>query len=199
MNSFDSRAREWDTVPLHIERSEAIAAALVQMVPLNSSMKALEFGAGTGMLSFLLRDRLSEITLIDNSAEMIKVCEEKVAFYGTTHFRPLCLDLEHTDIDQKFDIIFNQMVLHHITDVEAMLRKFYKLLNPGGFLVVADLYAEDGSFHGPEVKVHHGFEPAQLIRTLEAQGFSDAKYQTCFVIKRDFGKEYPVFLLFVKK
>ena len=111
MNIFDDRAREWDKNNIHIERSVAIAAGLEKMIPLNPSMKALEYGAGTGLLSFLLKDRFAEITLMDNSREMIKVCEEKTGYYKTNHIHPLLFDLEHNDFDGKFDIIFSQMVL----------------------------------------------------------------------------------------
>ncbi len=57
----------------------AIARAMEKTIPLNKHMKALEFGAGTGLLSFLLADRLAEITLMDNSTEMINVIKGKIS------------------------------------------------------------------------------------------------------------------------
>jgi len=71
MSDFDARAREWDKDKIHMERSAAIATEFEKMIPLKHSMKALEYGAGTGILSFLLKDRFSEITLMDSSAVMI--------------------------------------------------------------------------------------------------------------------------------
>ena len=190
MNSFDSRARDWDKEKWHTNRAIAIASELGKMIPLNPAMKALEYGAGTGILSFLLKDQFAEITLMDSSGEMIEVCKEKAAFYGTPHIKPLWIDLEHTDYEQKFDVIYNQMVLHHITDVDTLLRKFYSLLHPGGYLAIADLFAEDGSFHSPEVKVHHGFDPVILGRTLETMGFKDPVYHTCYTVRRE--SEEPI-------
>ena len=105
MSSFDARAREWDKDKMHMERSVAIAAELEKMIPLDHSMKALEYGAGTGILSFLFKDRFSDITLMDSSQEMIKVCGEKSEYFEASHIHPLWLDLEHTDFDDKFDII----------------------------------------------------------------------------------------------
>ncbi|MEI8115879.1 MAG: class I SAM-dependent methyltransferase, partial [Bacteroidia bacterium] len=63
MSEFDARAREWDKDKMHTNRSVAIATELEKRIPLNSSMKALEYGAGTGILSFLLKDKFSDITL----------------------------------------------------------------------------------------------------------------------------------------
>ena len=199
MSSFDARAREWDKDKMHMERSVAIAAELEKMIPLNHSMKALEYGAGTGILSFLLKDHFSEITLMDNSQEMIKVCKEKVEYHHASHIIPIWFDLVHTNFDGKFDVIYNQMVLHHVNDYEAIINSFYSLLNPDGYLAIADLYTEDGSFHGPDIKVHLGFDPDKLTEVLKTAGFKKIKHKTCFEITRESGKKFPIFLLVAKK
>jgi 2-polyprenyl-3-methyl-5-hydroxy-6-metoxy-1,4-benzoquinol methylase len=199
MNNFDSRAREWDKDKMHMERSTAIAAEIERMITIAPHIKTLEYGSGTGALSFLLKDRFSEITLMDSSQEMINVCIEKVEYHQAHHIKPIWYDLEHNDYAEKFDVIYHLMVLHHVNDVESMLQKFYTLLNPGGYLAIADLYAEDGSFHGPDVKVHWGFDPDKLTETLKHMGFKNIEYKTCFEVKRESGKSYPIFLLVAKK
>jgi tRNA (cmo5U34)-methyltransferase len=199
MNNFDSKAREWDKDLAHMDRSIAIAAELKRMIPINPSMTALEYGAGTGILSFLLKDNFAEITLLDSSSEMIRVSEEKIEYYQAKHIRALVLDLMHSDFNDKFDVIYTQMVLHHVTDIELILDKFFTMLNPGGYLAIADLFTEDGSFHGPEVLVHKGFEPEELRVSLEAKGFVQTDYKQCYEIRRESGKTYPIFLLCAKK
>lgn len=199
MSEFDSRAREWDKNLMHLERSRAIAIELKKMISLNVSMKALEYGAGTGLMSFLLKDEFAEITLMDNSREMVKVCEEKTEDFKTKHIFPLWFDLEHNDFEGKFDIIYNQMVLHHVKDFEGILTKFYSLLNPGGYLAIADLFTEDGSFHEVNDNLHLGFEPDILTKTLKQIGFNEINYRTCFEVKKESGKVFPVFLLVAKK
>ena len=194
MSEFDARAREWDKDKMHMDRSVAIAAELEKMIPIHSGMKALEYGAGTGLLSFLLKDRFSEITLMDNSQEMIKVCVEKTEFYQTNHILPIWFDLEHKDYDHHFDIIYNQMVLHHVSDYEAIIYTFYSMLNPEGYLAIADLYTEDGSFHGTDVQVHFGFDPEKLTEIFWNIGFKNIEYQTCFEVKRESGVKDPEFL-----
>lgn len=199
MSEFDARAREWDKDKIHMDRSISIAAELEKMIPLNPSMKALEYGAGTGILSFLLKDRFSQITLMDSSQEMIKVCVEKTEYFKTNHIQPIWFDLEHKDYDDRFDIIYNQMVLHHVNDYEAIIYTFHTMLNPGGYLAIADLYPEDGSFHGPDVKVHLGFDPEKLTEIFRNAGFKNIEYKTCFEVKRESGLKYPVFLLVAQK
>jgi ubiquinone/menaquinone biosynthesis C-methylase UbiE len=200
MNEFDSKAREWDNNPVHWERSKAVARYLMEMIPLNKEMKALEFGAGTGILSFLLHDHFSEITLMDSSQQMVKVIHEKVFKTRTKNLKPLLFDLEHSDYHaNKFDVIYSQMVLHHVNDIKSIFNKFYSLLNTGGYLAIADLYTEDGSFHGQDVEVHRGFDPDKLKEILKLIGYKNTEYKTCFEIKREPGEKFPVFLLLAKK
>jgi len=195
MNEFDDRAREWDKDKMHTERSLAIADELEKMIPISQSMKALEYGAGTGILSFLLKDRFAEITLMDSSQEMINVCIEKAEYHNAKHINPIWFDLEHQTFEGTFDVIYNQMVLHHVTDYKAIIPTFYSLLNADGYLAIADLYSEDGSFHGPDAKVHLGFDPEKLTAILKDAGFKNIEYKTCYVIKRESGASFPVFLL----
>ena len=118
MNHFDDAAKTWDSDPMHWERSEAISQKIISKIPLHRGLTALEYGAGTGILSFLLKDYLKEITLMDNSSEMLKVIEEKIHNSQTTHLKPELFNLETDEYTSgTFDLIYTQMVLHHVTDI----------------------------------------------------------------------------------
>ena len=73
------------------------------------------------------------------------------------------------------------------------------MVKSGGYLAIADLYTEDGSFRGHDVKVHWGFDPDKLSEILKKKGFKNMEYKTCFEIKRESDKKFPVFLLAAKK
>ena len=199
MSEFDDRARDWDKNQRYIDRSEAVAKAMVQTIPFKRNMKALEYGSGTALLSFALKDQFEEIVLMDNSKEMTAVTAEKIADQNIKNMTPLFFDLEHQDYPGSFDIIYNQMVMHHVNDIDAVLSKFHNLLNPGGYLAIADLYAEDGSFHSAGFEGHLGFEVDRLADKLKAIGFINIKHQQCYSIDKtdEDGnvKEFPIFLL----
>jgi tRNA (cmo5U34)-methyltransferase len=204
MNEFDQKARDWDKNKMHLERSLAVAGQLQKQVTFKPGMKALEFGAGTALLSFQLKDNFSEITLMDTSADMLKMAEQKMDVADRLKFRTLFFNLETEEYNgDKFDIVYSQMVLHHIKDLNAIFRKLFHLLTPGGIVAIADLYPEDGSFHDFNPDVHSGFDPDKLIELLISLGFHDTKASPCFVIRKEISaensKEYPVFLLTAMK
>ena len=163
-------------------------------------MTALEYGAGTGITSFLLKDHLAAITMMDNSPEMVKIMNEKITGSGTTNLKAVFFDLEKTEWKQcTFDLIFNQMVLHHVIDIDNITGSFFRLLNPGSYLAIADLYPEDGSFHGNGFKGHKGFDPDELSAILAEKGFTNISYRKCFEIFKNTAehgiKQFDIFLL----
>jgi len=204
MNEFDIKAAEWDKNQMHWERSAAIASEIKRIIPLKPEYSAMEYGAGTGILSMMLKDDLRDILLIDNSGEMIKQSEERIRNSGLMNMRARFFDLEHNDLQgENFDLIYTQMVLHHVTNVQSIFRRFSGLLNPGGYLAIADLYEEDGSFHGDGFTGHKGFDPAKLAEELSELGFTDISERKCFVINRKISdnqtKLFDVFLLTARK
>jgi tRNA (cmo5U34)-methyltransferase len=204
INDFDSRAAEWDNNPMHWDRSEAIAKGILNLIPIKKEMTALEFGAGSGILSFMLKNYFREITMFDNSTEMIRVINGKIEKTKAENLKALNIDLEHSDFNGGgFDLIFTQMVLHHVGDVDIIIKKFYNLLNPGGYIAIADLYAEDGSFHGEGFVGRRGFDIVKLSAQLSKVGFSNISERQCFVINRKISdtetKEFGAFLMIANK
>jgi len=203
MSNFDDMARSWDENPVHMERSMAIAAKMEEMLPLSIKMKALEYGAGTGILSFLLHEKLGYIVMMDNSSEMVSVMEEKILSRKADNLVPMYFNLEHEPFVESFDLVFNQMVLHHIADVQSIFAKFFNLIVPGGFLAIADLYTEDGHFHGEGFDGHLGFDPEKLKVMLHEIGFKDVVFETCYTVKRISAdgeiRFFPVFLITASK
>jgi len=199
VHDFDARAATWDDDPTKVARARAIADAIEREVPLATSMVALEYGAGTGLLGFMLRHRFADLTLADVSDGMLEVASKKVAAAGDPHVRAVKLDLmSDPPPDRHFDVIFSAMTLHHIPDTQGILRRFRASLKRPGFLCIADLDAEDGSFHGAGFDGHLGFERAPLAKMAGAAGFSDVRFVTAYEMSKAVGSEprvFPIFLM----
>lgn len=202
-NEFDARAQAWDDDPVKLARAVSVARAIRQQVPLTMQMSALEFGCGTGLLSFELRPDLGEITLADNSPGMLAVLREKVKAAQATRMHPVMMELgDGTLPAASFDVIYSAMTLHHIDDTENALRELSALLSPSGYLCVADLDAEDGSFHGAGFTGHPGFDREALANKARQAGFRSVRFTTAFQMTKGQGPgqtEFPVFLMVAEK
>lgn len=203
MSDFDQKAATWEQNPIHRARTEAIAAAMRRRIPMDPAWKAIEVGCGTGLLSFALCDELGSVLLVDTSEGMLEVLRGKIEAAGIATMRPTLLDLTQGPLPaERFDLVFLQMALHHIADIDGILGRFHRLLAAGGWLAIADLDREDGSFHGAGFDGHNGFDRADLLARAASAGFHDGAIETVFEIRRpmDAGERaYPVFLLVARR
>ncbi len=196
MSSFDERARDWDT-PERRGWAEAVAEAIRESVTLAPAMRAIDVGAGTGLLGITLAGDVGEMVLAEPSEGMLAVVREKLAAGGPPNVTAVRFELmAGPPPGDPYDLAISLLVLHHLADTRAALSAIRQLLRPGALLALADLDAEDGSFHDPEAEgIHHlGFERAALLEMTRAAGFTDVEIRTASEIERD-GRRYPVFLL----
>jgi ubiquinone/menaquinone biosynthesis C-methylase UbiE len=202
-NAFDAKAKTWDNDPVKVARAAAVAKAIRENVPLTTQMSALEFGCGTGLLSFELKPYLGRITLGDNSPGMLAALQEKLDAAKIANMHPVMMDLDKDAIPPaSFDLIFTAMTLHHIDDTEKVLRDMYAMLTQPGYLCVADLDAEDGSFHGPDFSGHKGFDREDLAGKARQAGFHRVHFTTAFHMSKGTGPgqtAFPIFLMVVAK
>ena len=203
--AFDKHANKWDQDPIKVKRAKVIAREIKDYVNLEKSMNVLEFGCGTGLLSEQLIDQFSTITLVDTSEGMIKELQKKIIKNKINNFFPINVDLLYNDIDRdNFDMIYTLMTLHHIIDLDKILNKFNYLLKTNGYLCIADLVKEDGSFHSHSnnFEGHNGFDKDKLSSFLSKAGFKILSYKICFNIEKEVNnkiKKYPLFLMVCKK
>ena len=193
-SDFDARAATWDDDPAKVERAHEVALAIRDAVPLDTSMRMLEYGAGTGLVTQALRASIGPVTMVDTSAGMREVMKNKIAAGTITDARVWDVDLATEPApDEQFELVVTVMTLHHIASLEPVLSAFASLLAEGGSLCIVDLEEEDGSFHGDGFAGHHGFNRAALESSLTRAGFQDVRFRRCHQVVRD-GVTYPLFL-----
>jgi SAM-dependent methyltransferase len=197
-NDFDAKASTWDADPAKVDRARRVAEAIIRDVPDLARRSVLDYGAGTGLLGFHLLPRASHVTFADVSKGMLAVVEEKISGNVGSKADAVLLDLTlDPPPDRRFGLLCTLMALHHVPDVDGILKAFRSVLEPGGVLCISDLDQEDGSFHGPGVDVHPGFDRPALERKIRAAGFGPVRFSTpCEVYRSAAGetRTYPIFL-----
>ena len=194
---FDDAAATWDDDPGHEQRQLAVAQAIKEAVNLSPRMRALDIGGGTGRLSILLADLVGSVVVTDPSAGMVQVARERIEAAGLSdRLRAVQADLTRDRLDGPYDVAWSSLALHHVQDLDGLLRSVAGLLADGGRLAIADLDEDpDGAFHADKVDFdgHHGFDRQRLAEQLAHAGFADVSFaDATTILKSD--REFGVFL-----
>jgi len=197
MSSFDTKAKNWDSGDIRVNGAKKIAEAIEAEIELTQEMEILDFGVGTGLLGFEIAQKVKQVYGVDTSAGMLEKLKEKNS--DALSIVPIEQDIIAKPLTQQFDGVVSSMTLHHVADLEAFFNTIYKNIKEGGFIALADLESEDGTFHSDNTGVHHfGFDEKELREIALKSGFKEINIKNINTINkphRDFG----VFLLTAKK
>ncbi|HEX2950914.1 MAG TPA: class I SAM-dependent methyltransferase [Armatimonadota bacterium] len=197
---FNHAAATWDENPGRLLAANNTVSAILTQVPVRSDMTVIDYGCGTGLVTLGLQPYVERIIGVDISPAMLTELENKVRALALSNVETCCLDLRsQPSADLHADLVVSAMALHHIADIPSALRALTGLLSPGGYVALADLDVEDGSFHGDKTGVfHYGIDRTWLIAQLEALGIQEIQSTTAHVVERpaaDGNHRYPVFLI----
>lgn len=175
---FNTAAVNWDN-ERRIKRAKLIADKIIESIQIKENLNALEFGCGTGLISFNLMDQFKHITLIDTSKGMIETLNSKIQDNKVENMTALLVDINDNAeiIREKFDVIHTSMVLHHIIDIRTTLKNLYEMLTDDGLLCVVELVEDGGVFHRFEKDFngHNGFNQNEFKKLLGELGFKNIK------------------------
>jgi ubiquinone/menaquinone biosynthesis C-methylase UbiE len=202
---FDKSAGDWERDASRLKMTAALADAVIAGLAWDPGFVAMDYGAGTGLVTLRIQPLVGRVVAVDTSSGMLGVLEKKVLAAGLTNVSLRIWDVEKDPLlEDRFDIIVSTMTFHHLGDIPAALARFRELLNPGGRMAVADLDAEAGDFHADPTGVRHfGFDRGKLKGQFEAAGFSRVRTATAHRLERPGAggtlKEFSFFLLTTSK
>lgn len=191
---FAHKSKSWDMSSRRVKNAQAIADSILNNIKLNKEMVLMDFGAGTGLLSYFVAPKVDTIIAVDNSPSMLTEFREKCKEFDCKT-EIIQKDLSSETIDREFDGIISSMTIHHLEDTRALFSKFYNMLKQDGFIAIADLDSEDGTFHSDDTGVHHhGFDREILKHIAKDAGFIDTRFDTVSTINKPH-RDFTVFLM----
>ncbi len=139
---------------------KGLAETLLQLM---EPMVIADLGAGEGTFSQLLAQRAKRVIAVDNSPKMVEFGAKLAQENGVENIEYRVGDLESPPIRAgSVDLAFFSQSLHHALHPQRAVDAGYKMLRPGGRIVILDLKK-------------HGFEQARDLYADTWLGFSEVE------------------------
>ena len=191
---FANKSKSWDMNSKRVQNAKGIADGIIAKIALSPSMEVMDFGAGTGLLSYFVAPHVAKIVAVDNSPSMLKEFHAKSEEFAC-QTEVIEKDLSTQSLERTFDGIISSMTIHHIEDTKALFATFYAMLNEDGFIAIADLDSENGDFHNDNTGVfHYGFDREVLAQCAKEAGFKDISFSKVSTIEKP-QTSFTVFLM----
>jgi ArsR family transcriptional regulator len=137
---------------------EAIGHFLLHLTP---KIRIADLGAGEGLISQLLARRAEQVTCVDNSPKMVEFGRELAKKNGFSNLEYQLGDIEKVPLeDESVDLALLSQALHHAQHPEVAVQEAFRILKPGGELIIIDL-------------LEHQFEKARELYADIWLGFSE--------------------------
>ena len=149
---------------------EAVGRLLLTLAP---RQVYADLGAGEGLISQLLAARAKKVIAVDHSPRMVEVGRDLAKRSGLKNLEYRQGDMEQPPIRPgSVDVAILSQALHHAVHPPRALEAAWKILRPGGTLLVLDLV--EHAFEAARemyADVWLGFAPVELSRLMREAGF----------------------------
>lgn len=126
---------------------ELITEAAKRIVP--AATRLLDVGCGAGNYTLMMLSKIQGLhcTLVDLSKPMVDRAVSRVSAATTGAVIPIQGDIREVKLEEEqFDVILAGAVLHHLrddSDWQETFARLFRLLKPGGCLMISDLVTQD--------------------------------------------------------
>ena len=149
---------------------EAVGRLLLALAP---RQVYADLGAGEGLISQLLAARAKKVIAVDHSPRMVEVGRDLAKRSGLKNLEYRLGDMENPPIRPgSVDVAILSQALHHAVHPPRVLEAAWKILRPGGTLLILDLV--EHTFEAARemyADVWLGFSPAELAQLMREAKF----------------------------
>lgn len=115
--------------------------SLLRAAGIGGPMRVLDLGTGLGHVAFLIEDILDpegSVLGIDEAERLLEVADQRRAAAGAENIDFVQADVRSFNAAEPFDAIVERLLLFHLPDREAVLRRQLDALRPGGTMVLVE-------------------------------------------------------------
>jgi ubiquinone/menaquinone biosynthesis C-methylase UbiE len=175
---------------------------LIEMVSIQPNKRYLDLGTGKGYIAFELADRFPEISVtgLDIASNCIQQDEEirqkrQISNLSFKSYDGIRLPFDNN----SFAGVFSRFAFHHLHDEAFIVNELNRVLEPGGFVVVADpvTFNEDkldfiDRFQKLTLNGHvHFYRQSELNNLFAEYGFEKGKsFRSRFTYPRSYDEAY---------
>lgn len=151
---------------------EGLARALLRLAP---RARYVDLGIGDGLLTMMLAEVAESVTAVDLSPSMLDQLQQRARAKGLGNIETVEADIEVLPIEEaSFDVAVLSQALHHADHPERSLSEAFRVLRPGGSVLLIDLLAHAEDWVRDQLQHRHlGFTEPALEELLLAAGFED--------------------------
>ena len=170
---------------------KGLAETLLALLP---PMVIADLGAGEGTFSQLLARHAKKVIAVDNSEKMVEYGAGLARKHGVTNLQYRKGDIEDVPIpDGHVDLAFFSQALHHARHPERAVAEAYRIVKPGGRIVVLDLLRHN---HEEAREMYAdlwlGFSEVEVGKYLREAGFK--KVETSVVHREEEAPHFETML-----
>jgi SAM-dependent methyltransferase len=114
---------------------------LLDRVGVAHDADCLDVGCGGGDVTLELarRAHAGRLVGIDLDEAKLEIARAEARTAGVDNIEYRCQDLRSLDLASVYDVVHARFVLSHLTDPQAAVDSFVRVLRPGGTLIVVDI------------------------------------------------------------
>jgi excisionase family DNA binding protein len=171
---FDQIAPQYNE-QRRIVYGDALREIIFSQIKIEKEDTVADIGAGTGYLTLELAKKAAQVFAVDNSSQMLSIAREEAGKAGITNIRFLEGNAEKLPLEPgTVDLVYANMLLHHVNDPLQVFKEMYRILKPGGMVMVTDIVEHEHTWLRQEKSdLWLGFSKDDLWEWIKEAGFEN--------------------------